>query len=222
MKTYIINKMSLLGKFVLMVVSVLTVILLFYIVRNQQRTTETGILDWGIRPLYENEGNASHGIRPGVLFGMNHDDWNVEIQFTPLTNYPSGTWFVPVNYFNCTLALCGTNGSEVELRRSARHQMQLLNITTISNLYRSVDLSRRGSYYTPGEAGGGFQSAQFHLSSVFDVPFDRDYILEVKPVLYCLVPNQQHVKFTLQLVQLLEFAPIRVKLKANGDVEQLK
>jgi len=176
----------------------------------------------GYFPMLEVLGEESNHLTSSILLEKTRDDWSVEIRFTPTTNFAQDTWLLPTSPFNAKLVLWGSNGKEFPLRDRARRAMELADKTTVSNSWRNIDLSRRGAKNVLGIAGLYFQVSDFGLRSAFDFPLNQDVVLQIAPVMYRPLPNQEHIEFTRQIVQLVEFPPIRVKLESNGNVEQLK
>jgi hypothetical protein len=53
------------------------------------------------------------------------------------------------------------------------------------------------------------------LKPLFGIAFTNDVIVELRPLMYKASTNKQNV-------HLVEFSPIRIKVKPNGNIEKVK
>ncbi len=171
--------------------------------------SEGGFLTIRDKPLY--------GLEPRLLFireGSN--DWEVCVEFVPLTNFQRHSWLLTANHFQSKLRLWSTNGMELKpTDEKVSEAMNLPAFTTVSNALHGIRWERRGGQWPYGKTGQNFQTAGFSLRSAFDVPFTNDILLQVTPLLYKEDINNQ-------TVSLVEFVPVRVRLKVDGSAEKLE
>ncbi len=163
-------------------------------------------------------GTAAQGLQPIVIFEKNRgdNDWWLVLKFSPSTNFAILTWLAPFKYFRAKFQICLTKGDHIQpTDPRLLDAMTLPFFTTVSNALRGVRWDRRGGQWPHGIARQSFQTASFSLRSGFGTPFTNDFLLQITPLMYKENTNNQ-------TAWLVEFPPIRVKLKIDGTVEKLE
>lgn len=158
--------------------------------------------------------NAIKTLQPKVNCLKNGDDWEICVQFTPITHYERYTWMRTANPFGAQLQLCFTNGVQCQpTNPKVIDAFKLPFFTTVSNAMRGVPWETRTGQWPWKDSA--FQSTSFYLKSAFNIQLTNDVYLQIVPLMYKENTNNQ-------TAWLVNFAPIRVELKTNGDVEKIE
>jgi hypothetical protein len=160
-------------------------------------------------------GEASNALQPYVSVSAYTEDWGIEIGFLAQTNFPHHTWLNTTNRFGSKLQLWLTNEVEVPSKDAAvLAAFHVPPQTTVSNILRSVRYSVRGMQWLSGEAHRLSATADFGLRSAFNLPLTNDMVLQITPLIYRVDTNLS--------ARLVEFAPIKMRLMANGNVQEIR
>jgi len=142
----------------------------------------------------------------------------LSIHFIAMTNVVRYSWLKITNQVGSKVRLWKTNGVEVPLKDSSALAAWKLPLqTTVSNIMEVVPYRRRGDQwwsYGWAQPGNASFAYEFILQPLFGIPITNDVIVELSPLIY-------KANMTNQDVQLIEFPPIRFKVKGNGDIEKV-
>jgi hypothetical protein len=161
-----------------------------------------------------NASEAAKAFQPQLYCTKYGDDWEVFLQFNPLTNYERFSWMLTANQFGGQLQVCLTNGVPCQTTNAeVLEAFSLPFFTTVSNALKGVEWRRRGAQWP--WSNSAFQTAGFRLKSAFNLPFTNDVFFQLTPLMYKVNTNNQSA-------WLVSFPPLRLKLKADGNVEKLE
>jgi hypothetical protein len=175
------------------------------------------------------EGNAKDNVRPSLLLDKG-TNWNVFVYFAgPVQD----EWWLGVvsNRIGCQLRLWETNGVEVHPSNSevaaasqvAAHPIVASLLDSIRN-HRGSDLGMwRRLLILPDAV---IEVYRYSLGDLFPIASDREYTLEVAPMLYRVNIDKEKLKsndiHTDRLTaDLVKFPPLYLKLLTNGTVVSL-
>jgi len=178
----------------------------------------------GGQPISEIHGVGTNGLEPNLIFqkysGPDTSNWTINVDLLAQTNFEAFTWLKIVDRSGARLRLWLTNGTELTATGPNALASNTPAKTAVSNILDRVYRRYRGGQWWPGgqrktTADERFSLSAFNLRSVFDIPFTNDVVLQVVPLIYRVDTNQA-------TAHLVEFPAIKLKLKANGDVEKLE
>jgi hypothetical protein len=165
-------------------------------------------------------GSLTNGLLSNFEFIPSDRGWGIDIALTAQTNFPAHTWLKITNHVGSKLELWQTNGVPVVSKSpdvlAAFHLPQKTIASEILNFH-----PRRGRVYQwwlvgrPVFEGTSEDTADFKLESAFDISPTNDYVLQIVPLIYKVETNEI-------AAHLVEFAPIKVKLMANGSIQKLQ
>jgi hypothetical protein len=165
-------------------------------------------------------GEPTNGLQSYVSVSTYGKNWYFELGFLAQTNFSGTTWLKITNTTGSKLELWRTNGIQISSTNpdvlAAMHLPEQAAVSEISNFH-----PRQGRVYQwwtvgrPIRAGMQYASASFDLQRAFDISLTNDMVLQVTPLIYKVETNE--VK-----ANLVEFPPIKVKLKSNGHVQQIE
>jgi hypothetical protein len=158
--------------------------------------------------------DAAKALHANLYSIRNSNDWEIVLQFTPVTSFKRYAWLQTANPFGAQIQLCFTNGVPCNPKDSmVRQAFDLPFYTTVSNALHGVPWEVRTGQWPLGNTT--FQTAAFSLKAAFDISFTNDVILQVTPLMYKENTNNQ-------MAWLVNFPPIRVELKTDGTIEKLE
>jgi hypothetical protein len=134
------------------------------------------------------------------------------------TNVPDYTWLRITNNVGAKLQLWLTNGVEVRTTNvDVLDTAKLPLSSTVTDVMRGYPggRSRRGMQWMDFASNASAAGAYFCLQDVFHVSVTNDVILQITPLIYRVETNKE-------TANLIEFAPIKVKLLANGKIEKVQ
>jgi len=161
-------------------------------------------------------GQASYGLQPLLVVEQLDANWWLRIYYEAQTNFPEYTWLKITNSVGAKLQVWLTNGTELKSRDAdVLSAMVLPRESTVADIMRGTPggLSRRGMQWMATDAGHPNAASGFRMEEAFDISITNDLILTVTPLIYKVETN----RVTAHLV---EFAPIKIKLTADGKVQK--
>lgn len=160
-------------------------------------------------------GVTTDGLLPIILTSTPVTNLEITISFTVESNIPGYHWLKITNEVGAKIRLWKTNGVEVPLKDASANAAWGLPLkTTVSNVMKGIAPERRAQLWwasaepTPSKTYYGYS---FLLEPLFGIRLTNDVILDLRPLMY------QASRSNLN-VQLVEFPPIKITVKPNGDI----
>lgn len=165
--------------------------------------------------------NPTNGLRPSVHFGRSDTGWEVFVSYVAQIDFPARAWIKTTNRVGSKLELWQTNGVRIVSTNSdVLAAFHLPKQTTVAEIISHSVYPRHMRGYQwwktglPVRAGSGGDTAPFTLGSAFTISMTNDYVLKMSPLLYKVDTNAVNA-------QLVEFPPVKLKLKSDGHVEEI-
>ena len=172
--------------------------------------------------MKEVDGSNTNGAQPYVQIWTSSNKWQIEVGFIFTTNFPGHTWLKITNHVGAKLELWQTNGVKIISKNTdVRDALRLPKHTLSTEILQHSGRPKGTGAYQWLEAGftipDGDQiiTADFSLSSAFDVAFTNDYVLNISPLIYKVETN-------LYSAHLVEFPPFKIRLNADGSFNAIK
>jgi hypothetical protein len=166
-------------------------------------------------------GTATDGLRPVIQFVKSGKTWHVQILFVGQVKFDRNQWLHITNKFGSKLTARDDNGVEINITdHEALAARTLPSVTTVSNVISGISRSRRGMQWwphskSPSDVGEIDPAYYFDLNSILGKDCTNDFSVELRPLVYRANENDGNL-------HLIEFPPIRVRLKPNGVVEKIE
>lgn len=169
-------------------------------------------------PSNEVIGVARDGLLPVILTDIPVTNVCVTINFRVMSNVIGTGWLMVTNQAGAKVKLWASNGVEVALKDPNSLAVWNLPVeTTVSNVMSGVDRSRRVQLWWASPSptlGHTYAGYSFLLESLFGIAITNDVIMELTPLMY-------KANASNNIVRLIEFPAIHVKVKPNGDLEKV-
>lgn len=150
--------------------------------------------------------------------------WRIYIQFTSTRSLDDEWWMSVTNRIGCKLRLWQSNGREIYSKNpTVDEAFHLCPHAPMGNLYNEWFVHNNGApyhlYLTPDAVAGTYA---FTLGDLFPINSNREYVVEIRPMLYKVKIDHPHTKPFAEAVKatanLVEFPTMYARLLTNGTV----
>jgi hypothetical protein len=171
--------------------------------------------------MHEIQGEATDDLQPIVLVSKQQFNWDFGVDFAGPTNVQIGTWLKITNRVGSKLELWQNDGQKLDAKdNDALAAMRLPVKTTVSEATAGINRRWRGGQWLrlPKRLQRNgkkmlVNTGVFNLTKVYGISFTNEVVLKLTPLLYKADTND--------MVRLVEFPPITLKLLTNGDVQKV-